>query len=475
MRRLRDILWGPADESAPAEELMEEETLAAPPGPSEEEVRELEETLAALGLSELPTIRDISTKLPFTTGYVRALIATGQLRTKRETPVGAHRVPRKDIAALLLREGIGTKDDVEAMWKRITASRAAELLGVSRGTVSKYVRTGRIRARYFGGRYWLNADDVKMEASRRRKRPKRPSPKQRLEQRIEENPHDPHAYFDLAMLQMRPRIKESSDGHPVIKHSCSSEAEDNLVKALALGLGDSLSTVKANYLLGCLRRATDLFARRFQHIKPTRKSSERHRQAYEHWARNAKPLFDEALRHCKRYLRANPYSFEALVYLANIYQALGNTEQHNATLLKVERARELKELGVTAREKRAVVKAKKSGLSFEEKCLRVMEAMGFTATTTSATSDGGIDIVAVSTQPLFSGKYIVQCKDWSNPVGEPVLRDLYGVVHAENANKGVLITTSTLTKAAQRFAEEKPLELIDGEQLEALIRSLESK
>jgi len=50
------------------------------------------------------------------------------------------------------------------------------------------------------------------------------------------------------------------------------------------------------------------------------------------------------------------------------------------------------------------------------------------------------------------------------------VRDPYGVVHAESANKGILITTSKLTKAAQRFAEGKPLELIDGEQFNDLLK-----
>lgn len=470
MRRLRDLFQGPAKESVPPEESTKEETQAEPPPPSEEEIREIEEALAALGLSELPTIREISTKLPFTGGAITGLIARGQLPTARKTPAGRHRVSRKDIAAMLIKEGIRTKDDVKAVWKPLAISDAAVVIGVSRGTVSEYVKTGKIRSRYIKGQYWLNARDVKKYAPPRVISPS--EERQRaLKKQIKEDPHDAQAYFELAALQMRARIEKDSNGYPVIDYSSSSKGKENLVKALALGLTDSLSAAKASYLLGCPPRGEDLWSIE----KPTRRSGEWHRKAYEHWARNAKPLFDEALRHCERYLRANPYSIDALVYLAHIYKGLGQTEQYNATLVKIERARELEKLGGTGPEKRTVAKGKKSGISFEEKCLEVIKAMGFTATTTSATSDGGIDILAVSTQPLFSGKYIIQCKDWANPVGEPVLRDLYGVVHAENANKGVLITTSTFTRAAQRFAEGKPLELIDGEQLDVLTRSLDSK
>ncbi|MFQ5885722.1 MAG: DNA translocase FtsK, partial [Anaerolineae bacterium] len=54
-------------------------------------------------------------------------------------------------------------------------------------------------------------------------------------------------------------------------------------------------------------------------------------------------------------------------------------------------------------------------------------------------------------------------KNWTKPVGAPVVRDLYGVITAENANKGILITTSRFTDSARAFAEGKPLELIDGQ------------
>ena len=104
-----------------------------------------------------------------------------------------------------------------------------------------------------------------------------------------------------------------------------------------------------------------------------------------------------------------------------------------------------------------------SGFDFEREVLSVIEGMGFAAELTTRTADGGIDIVARSEQPLFKGKYIIQCKKWTKPVGEPVIRDLFGVMTAERANKGILITTSRFTAAAIEFAKDKPLELIAGE------------
>ena len=110
-----------------------------------------------------------------------------------------------------------------------------------------------------------------------------------------------------------------------------------------------------------------------------------------------------------------------------------------------------------------------SGKDFETVCQALVEKMGFATQTTKTTGDGGIDIVAHNSQPLLSGKYIIQCKRYSGSVGEPILRDLYGVVTAERANKGILMTTGYFTKPAVSFAEDKPLELIDRSKLRDLM------
>ena len=55
------------------------------------------------------------------------------------------------------------------------------------------------------------------------------------------------------------------------------------------------------------------------------------------------------------------------------------------------------------------------------------------------------------------------------------VRELYGVVVSEEANKGILITSSQFTQSAIEFAKEKRIELIDGEQLDKLIASYQNK
>lgn len=110
-----------------------------------------------------------------------------------------------------------------------------------------------------------------------------------------------------------------------------------------------------------------------------------------------------------------------------------------------------------------------SGIEFENVCQQLIEKMGFFVETTKASGDGGIDLIANNYQPILSGRYIIQCKRYSGSVGEPIIRDLYGVITSERANKGILMTTGYFTKSAISFAEGKQIELIDGAKLNGLL------
>jgi len=95
--------------------------------------------------------------------------------------------------------------------------------------------------------------------------------------------------------------------------------------------------------------------------------------------------------------------------------------------------------------------------------------MGFVTEERRKSADGGMDLRAVNGNPVFSGLYIIQCKRYSKPISESVVRDLYGVVMSERANKGILITNSSFTRSSKNFASNKPIELIGGIQLQDLI------
>ncbi|AQQ69684.1 EcoKMrr [Limihaloglobus sulfuriphilus] len=81
---------------------------------------------------------------------------------------------------------------------------------------------------------------------------------------------------------------------------------------------------------------------------------------------------------------------------------------------------------------------------------------------TQASKDGGVDAVAFDPDPIKGGKIIIQAKRYTNTVGVSAVRDLYGTVMNEGANKGILVTTSSYGSDAYKFANDKPLTLLDG-------------
>lgn len=84
---------------------------------------------------------------------------------------------------------------------------------------------------------------------------------------------------------------------------------------------------------------------------------------------------------------------------------------------------------------------------------------------TQASRDGGVDAIAFDPDPLRGGKIVIQAKRYSNTVGVAAVRDLYGTVMNEGANKGILVTTSDYGPDSYAFANGKPLVLLNGANL----------
>ena len=54
---------------------------------------------------------------------------------------------------------------------------------------------------------------------------------------------------------------------------------------------------------------------------------------------------------------------------------------------------------------------------------------------TQASRDGGVDAVAFDPDPIRGGKIIIQAKRYTHTVSVSAVRDLYGTIHNEGANK----------------------------------------
>lgn len=84
---------------------------------------------------------------------------------------------------------------------------------------------------------------------------------------------------------------------------------------------------------------------------------------------------------------------------------------------------------------------------------------------TRASKDGGVDAVAFDPDPIRGGKIVIQAKRYTNVVGVSAVRDLYGTVMNEGATKGILVSTADFGPDAYSFAKDKPLSLLNGNNL----------
>lgn len=87
-------------------------------------------------------------------------------------------------------------------------------------------------------------------------------------------------------------------------------------------------------------------------------------------------------------------------------------------------------------------------------------------------ADGGVDIILKKD----GRKSLVQCKQWKVfSIGAPVIREMFGLMTAEKADEAIIVTTGKFTRDAKTFAEGKPIRLVDGPQLLALVQSVQSR
>ena len=107
--------------------------------------------------------------------------------------------------------------------------------------------------------------------------------------------------------------------------------------------------------------------------------------------------------------------------------------------------------------------------AFERLCQRLLRESGFIAVqVTGKSGDGGIDGHGViRLAGLISFPVLFQCKRHRGSVGANVVRDFRGAM-VGRADKGLILTTGTFTRDAQREATRDgapPIDLIDAELL----------
>jgi len=108
---------------------------------------------------------------------------------------------------------------------------------------------------------------------------------------------------------------------------------------------------------------------------------------------------------------------------------------------------------------------------FEELSRAYFERRGLKAKTTKIGADGGVDIHLYQSESDTPSAF-VQCKAWNKyKVGIKPVRELFGVMAADDIQDGFFMTTGVFTSEAKQFAKGK-LNLVTGETLLRFISNL---
>ncbi len=105
--------------------------------------------------------------------------------------------------------------------------------------------------------------------------------------------------------------------------------------------------------------------------------------------------------------------------------------------------------------------------SFEEFVGELFEALGYEVEQVGGSGDEGADLRLRRGDGMLA---VVQCKyHKKGVVGSPVIQKFLGTIHHTLSHKGYFVTTSTFSLAAEKFAAEHPIELVDGPRLVELV------
>jgi HJR/Mrr/RecB family endonuclease len=102
---------------------------------------------------------------------------------------------------------------------------------------------------------------------------------------------------------------------------------------------------------------------------------------------------------------------------------------------------------------------------FEVFTADLFSRMGYRCQLMSGRNDKGVDVLARKGDEIIA----IQSKHWTNNVGSPVIRELYGSVPLHNASRGIVITNSYFTTPAFETAKQLNIGLIGRDDLKQLI------
>ena len=105
-----------------------------------------------------------------------------------------------------------------------------------------------------------------------------------------------------------------------------------------------------------------------------------------------------------------------------------------------------------------------SGEDYEIYCGRILQEAGWNVEQTQASNDQGVDLIA----QIEDLKVCIQCKRYSNPVGNKAVQEVIAGKAFYNGTHAVVVSNAGFTKAAKNLAESADVLLISDTDLEDL-------
>ena len=105
-----------------------------------------------------------------------------------------------------------------------------------------------------------------------------------------------------------------------------------------------------------------------------------------------------------------------------------------------------------------------SGEDYEVYCGNILVDAGWNVEQTSATNDQGVDLFA----RIEEYKFCIQCKRYSNPVGNKAVQEIIAGTQFYGGTHSVVVSNAGFTKSAKELAEAAGVILISDTQLENL-------
>lgn len=114
------------------------------------------------------------------------------------------------------------------------------------------------------------------------------------------------------------------------------------------------------------------------------------------------------------------------------------------------------------------------GEYFEDFIAEIFTLLGYDYQKTSASGDQGLDLILFKeTNNGQIEKIGVQCKRFKNNVSNKAVQEAFTGSYYYECNRAMVITPSKFTKSAKNLAYKLGIELIDGNQLDKILLSLQ--